>query len=216
VASNYSKRYSDEYKRDAIELVRSGRTVTDVAREIGISSESLRKWVKKARAAEAAPVAERDADGREEELKRLRKLTVEQAKTIEILKSDSFLREGERWVSAVCRFIRAEKAHYTIVLLCRVTKSARSTCYAWVSGTEAREARRRADEELAQEITVVHIASRGHLRRAPRHGRTAPPGPTGQPQTRRTGHARARDRRPHPAHRAPHPDRGARGHRWHR
>ncbi|MBT2459577.1 transposase [Streptomyces sp. ISL-86] len=37
------RRYSDEYKRDAIELVRSsGRTVTEVARELGISSESLR------------------------------------------------------------------------------------------------------------------------------------------------------------------------------
>ncbi|MET8331151.1 transposase [Streptomyces sp. NPDC005181] len=32
--------------------------MTDVARELGISSESLRGWVKKARAAEAAPVAE--------------------------------------------------------------------------------------------------------------------------------------------------------------
>ncbi|MGW7368121.1 transposase [Streptomyces sp. NPDC054841] len=51
----YTKRYSDEYKRDAIELVRSsGRTVTEVARELGISSESLRGWVKKARAAQDA------------------------------------------------------------------------------------------------------------------------------------------------------------------
>ncbi|WP_392749249.1 IS3 family transposase [Streptomyces sp. LN590] len=64
-------------------------------------------------------------------------------------------------MSAVCRFIHAEKARYTIVLLCRVMKTARSTYYAWVAGAEAREARRRADEELAHEITVVHIASRG-------------------------------------------------------
>lgn len=56
MGSKYTRRYSDEYKRDAIELVRSsGRTVTDVARELGVSSESLRAWVKKARAAEAAP-----------------------------------------------------------------------------------------------------------------------------------------------------------------
>ncbi|WP_351231989.1 transposase [Streptomyces sp. NPDC002133] len=49
MGSKYTKRYSDEYKRDAIELVRSsGRTVTEVARELGISSESLRGWVKKA------------------------------------------------------------------------------------------------------------------------------------------------------------------------
>jgi transposase len=97
VGSNYSKRYSDEYKRDAIELVRSsGRTVTEVARELGISSESLRGWVKKARA--ATPAAERGEDGRDEELKRLRKLTAEQAKTIEILKKATafFAKESDR------------------------------------------------------------------------------------------------------------------------
>ncbi|MFJ1845156.1 transposase [Streptomyces sp. NPDC088146] len=63
MGSKYTKRYSDEYKRDAIELVRSsGRTVTEVARELGISSESLRGWVKKARAAQdtgSGPGAER-------------------------------------------------------------------------------------------------------------------------------------------------------------
>ncbi|MFB6878050.1 transposase [Streptomyces sp. NPDC056323] len=43
MGSKYAKRYPDEYKRDAIELVRSsGRTVTEAARELGVSSESLR------------------------------------------------------------------------------------------------------------------------------------------------------------------------------
>ncbi|MCX5115392.1 transposase, partial [Streptomyces sp. NBC_00378] len=91
VGSKYTKRYSEEYKRDAIELVRSsGRTVTEVARELDVSSESLRGWVKKARAAESARTGAgavrsgQAADDRDEELKRLRKLTVEQAKTIEI------------------------------------------------------------------------------------------------------------------------------------
>lgn len=60
VGSKYTKRYSDEYKRDAIELVRSsGRTVTEVARELGISSESLRGWVKKARAAQDNELVQR-------------------------------------------------------------------------------------------------------------------------------------------------------------
>ncbi|MEU1536397.1 transposase [Streptomyces fagopyri] len=94
MGSKYTKRYSDEYKRDAIELVRSsGRTVAEVARELGVSSESLRGLVKKAaRAAQdtgSGPVAGRagqSAHDRDEELKRLRKLTSEQAKTIEILK----------------------------------------------------------------------------------------------------------------------------------
>ncbi|MCX4659220.1 IS3 family transposase [Streptomyces uncialis] len=63
-------------------------------------------------------------------------------------------------MSTICRFIHAEKANYTVVLLCEVLKTARSTYYAWVGGAEAREARRRADEALAHEITVIHIASR--------------------------------------------------------
>ncbi|MFD9480417.1 transposase [Streptomyces nojiriensis] len=102
MGSKYTKRYSDEYKRDAIELVRSsGRTVTEVARELGISSESLRGWVKKARAAQdngSGSGALRAADDRDEELKRLRKLTVEQAKTIEILKKATafFAKESDR------------------------------------------------------------------------------------------------------------------------
>ncbi|MEU8522897.1 transposase [Streptomyces sp. NPDC048577] len=53
MGSKDTNRYSAEYERDAIELVRSsGRTVTKVARELGISSKSLRGWVKKARAAQ--------------------------------------------------------------------------------------------------------------------------------------------------------------------
>ncbi len=47
-----------------------------------------------------------------------------------------------------------------VALLCKVMKTARSTYYAWVAGAEAREARRRADEALAHEITVIHLASR--------------------------------------------------------
>ncbi|MFG2679093.1 transposase [Streptomyces sp. NPDC048392] len=45
MGSKYTKRYTEEFKRDAIALVdSSGKTVTAVARELGISSESLRGW----------------------------------------------------------------------------------------------------------------------------------------------------------------------------
>ncbi|WP_431990821.1 transposase [Streptomyces albogriseolus] len=45
--SNRSRRHTEELKRDAVALVRSsGKNVTEVAREIGVSAERLRNWVK--------------------------------------------------------------------------------------------------------------------------------------------------------------------------
>ncbi|MGW7356267.1 transposase [Streptomyces sp. NPDC054802] len=45
--SNRSRRYTEEFKRDAVALVRSsGKTVTEAAREIGASAEGLRNWAK--------------------------------------------------------------------------------------------------------------------------------------------------------------------------
>ncbi|MYQ86670.1 MULTISPECIES: IS3 family transposase [unclassified Streptomyces] len=63
-------------------------------------------------------------------------------------------------MSKICRFIHAEKANYAVTLLCKVMRTARSTYYAWVAGRQVREARRRADEALAHEITVIQLASR--------------------------------------------------------
>ncbi|PCG83898.1 hypothetical protein CIB93_22240 [Streptomyces sp. WZ.A104] len=56
--SKCTKRYTEEFKRDAIALVdSSGKTVTAIAREFGISSESLRGWYRRAKAdrGEGAP-----------------------------------------------------------------------------------------------------------------------------------------------------------------
>ncbi|WP_107063908.1 IS3 family transposase [Streptomyces mutabilis] len=63
-------------------------------------------------------------------------------------------------MSELYRLIHAEKATYPIVLLCRVLKVARSSYYAWREGEAARRARQAADDALAHEITVLHLASR--------------------------------------------------------
>ncbi|MFE3653874.1 transposase [Streptomyces sp. NPDC059152] len=40
MGSNYTKRYTVEFKRDAVALIdSSGRAVTEVARELGVSPE---------------------------------------------------------------------------------------------------------------------------------------------------------------------------------
>lgn len=99
MGSKYTKRYTEEFKREAIALVDStGKTVTAVARELGISSKSLRGWYRQAKAdwGESAPGELTSAE--REELKRLRRQNAEQAKTIEILRKAAvfFAKESDR------------------------------------------------------------------------------------------------------------------------
>ncbi len=83
-----SKRYTAEFKRDAIALVRSSphRNVTEIARELGVSPEGLRGWVKQAKTDRGEGPAGALTTAEREELARLRKRDREQQQTIEILK----------------------------------------------------------------------------------------------------------------------------------
>jgi transposase-like protein len=46
-AQRTRRRFSDEFKRDAVEIVRSSdRSIAEVARELGIYDSSLGNWVK--------------------------------------------------------------------------------------------------------------------------------------------------------------------------
>jgi transposase len=42
------RRYDREFKNNAVALVRSGRTITEVARDLGVSKWSLGHWVRQA------------------------------------------------------------------------------------------------------------------------------------------------------------------------
>ncbi|MDH6522992.1 hypothetical protein M2163_000503 [Streptomyces sp. SAI-135] len=65
-------------------------------------------------------------------------------------------------MSELYRLIDAEKANHPIVLLCRVPHVARCSCYVWRGGRPppGPPPRQAADDALAHEITVPHIASR--------------------------------------------------------
>ncbi|MFF4764261.1 transposase [Streptomyces sp. NPDC001292] len=72
--SNTSKRYTPEFKRDAVALVRSwGRNITEVAREFGVSPEALRGWVKQAKVDRGEGPAGALTSYEKEELRRLRR-----------------------------------------------------------------------------------------------------------------------------------------------
>jgi transposase len=64
--------YPEEFRREAVELVRGGRKVSDVAQSLGVTEQSLRTWVKQ----DQVERRERD-DGltlaEREELRRLRR-----------------------------------------------------------------------------------------------------------------------------------------------
>ncbi|MCX5441920.1 transposase [Streptomyces sp. NBC_00063] len=97
--SNRSRRYTEEFKRDAIALVRSsGRSVTEVARELGVSAEGLRNWAKQDQVDPGQGAPGELTTAEREELRRLRKLAREQAETIEVLRKAAvfFAKESDR------------------------------------------------------------------------------------------------------------------------
>jgi transposase len=99
VESKYTKRYTAEFKQDAIALVDStGRTVTEAARELGVSAESLRNWYRQAKTDRGEGRPGELTSAEREELKRLRRQNAEQAKTIEVLRKAAvfFAKESDR------------------------------------------------------------------------------------------------------------------------
>lgn len=88
--------YPEEFRRDAVGLVRSGRSIRDVAESLGVSQQTLRNWVKQTQ----LDLRERD-DGltsdEREELRELRERVRRLEQEREILKRAAafFARETE-------------------------------------------------------------------------------------------------------------------------
>jgi transposase len=83
------KKYPDELRERSVRLVfESGRPIAHVARDLGINSESLRKWVRQAEA-DAGERADLLTSSERERLKELEREVRELRKANEILKAAS-------------------------------------------------------------------------------------------------------------------------------
>jgi transposase len=88
--------YPDQFRREALELVRQGRSITDVAESLGITAQSLRNW----RRQDDRDRGERDdglASAEREELRELRRRVKRLEQERDILKRATalFARETE-------------------------------------------------------------------------------------------------------------------------
>ncbi|MGW3820696.1 transposase [Streptomyces sp. NPDC005046] len=84
--SNTSKRYTAEFKRDAVALaLSSDKTVTEVARDLGVSPEGLRGWVKQAKVDRGEGPSGALTSAEREELAQLRRKVRELEKTVDVL-----------------------------------------------------------------------------------------------------------------------------------
>jgi transposase len=89
------RRYTAEFKRDAVALWRrSGKSIAEVARELGVNDMSLGLWIKQSD--KGSPMSEQDEADRAEAA-RLRKRVKELEEEVEILKKFTAY-----WVKGSC------------------------------------------------------------------------------------------------------------------
>jgi transposase len=83
------KSYTREFKESAVDLYhRSGRTLTDIAKELGIHPENLSRWLRESKEGKDKNIRIFPGQGnpRDEEVSRLRKEVLELREANEILK----------------------------------------------------------------------------------------------------------------------------------
>ncbi|MER5650205.1 IS3 family transposase [Streptosporangium sp. NPDC002524] len=172
------KNYPPEFKADAVALVlsRPDRTITSIARDLGVSRETLRVWVRAAQArgeggrravggvstgkdTSAGPLPSDDVLEEENKQLKARIRELEQERDI-LRKAAKPFRERDKLVNRF-QFVEDHKALYGVKRLCRVLQVSRSGFYRWVKGVAARLARCQADEQLAGRMRRIHAEYEG-------------------------------------------------------
>ena len=112
--------YPPEFRREAVELLRAGRSPRELAESLGVSEQTLRNW----RRQDQLDRHERD-DGlttdERAELVRLRRENARLRQERDLLKaSRGLLRDGERDPVSCYRIVLAEKARTPVSVACEL------------------------------------------------------------------------------------------------
>lgn len=96
------RRYDENFKRSAVELwLSGGKSVEQIAGELGISTQSIKKWKKELAALPATGPGQRSAQQLEEEVRRLKRELQHVARQRDILKKTLGILSAEPNASSV-------------------------------------------------------------------------------------------------------------------
>ncbi|MGH9643708.1 MAG: transposase [Terriglobales bacterium] len=97
-SSRFARRYDREFKENAVALIQSsGRSVTEVSRELGVSYWSLSRWLKEAQNGQALG-----------EPKTLSSETAEQREIRRLRQENDYLRRQRDILKKACSILSAE------------------------------------------------------------------------------------------------------------
>ncbi|MFF8996370.1 IS3 family transposase [Streptomyces sp. NPDC014983] len=169
------KVYSPEFKADAVALYLSdpSHTFEGIGKDLGISRETLRNWVRAERARRGggittstekstvdSPPTAKELQAENEALRRelaaARKEMQKLATERDILRKATKFFTRDDLVTSRFQFIEDHHRAWGVKRLCQVLEVARSSFYKWRAAREARAAREQADVALAERIRAVH------------------------------------------------------------
>ena len=150
--------YPAAFRQQMVELVRSGRTPGELAREFEPSAEAIRNWV-----AQADRDAGKRSDGlrteEHEEIRRLRRENRRLREEREILAKATAWFARETGPREVYRFMSTNQARFRVATMARVLGVSTSGYNAWRQRPPS--ARAQADAELTVRVRAIHTDSRG-------------------------------------------------------
>ena len=156
----YRTAYPPEFRRQMVDLVRSGRTPEELAREFEPTAQSISTWVKQAER-DAGKRVDGPTSAEREELGRLRRENHRLRQERDILAKAAawFARESKASPNGFTGSRAPTRPSTPIRTMARVLRVSASGYYAWRSRPAS--ARATADADLTRHIRTIHAGSHG-------------------------------------------------------